>query len=123
MENYLKIKDSQNRKAMSKLRTSSHLLKIETGRWTNIARDNRICTQCGQNTVEDEYHFLFASTIHEKERNISFEKIKTKTNINLFDASKHVENLKLLFKSDSLLCSFHTLGEYIKNSFLHKEQT
>ena len=44
MENYLKIKDYQNRKAICKLRTSSHLLKIETGRWTNIARENRICT-------------------------------------------------------------------------------
>ena len=37
MEHYLKIKDYQNRKAISKLRTSSHLLKIETGRRTNIA--------------------------------------------------------------------------------------
>ena len=41
-----------------------HLLKIETGRWTNIARDNRICTQCRQNTVEDDYHFLFDCTMH-----------------------------------------------------------
>ena len=55
MENYLKIKNCQNRKAISKLRTSSHLLKIEKGRWTNIARENRICTRCRQNTVEDEY--------------------------------------------------------------------
>ena len=102
MENYLKIKDYQNRKAICKLRTSSHLLKIETGRWTNIARENRICTQCRQNTVEDEYHFLFDCTMHANERNISFEKIKTKTNINLFDASKQVENLKLLFKCGSL---------------------
>ena len=72
MENYLKIKDYQNRKAISKVRTSSHL-KIETGRWTNRARENRIYTQCRQNTVEDEYHFLFDCTMHAKERNISFE--------------------------------------------------
>ena len=121
MENYLKIKDYQNRKAICKLRTSSHL-KIETGRWTNIARENRICTQCRQNTVEDEYHFLFDCTMHANERNISFEKIKTKTNINLFDASKQVENLKLLFKCGSL-CSLNTLGKFNKDSFSHREET
>ena len=122
MENYLKIKDYQNIKATSKLRTSSHLLKIATGRWTTIARENRICTQCRQNTVEDEYHFLFDCTMHAEERNISFEKIKTKTNINLFDASKQVGYLKLLFKSDSL-CSLKTLGKFIKNSLSHREET
>ena len=121
MENYLKIKDYQNRKAICKLRTSSRL-KIETGIWTKIARENRICTQCRQNTVEDEYHFLFDCTMHANERNISFEKIKTKTNINLFDASKQVENLKLLFKCGSL-CSLNTLGKFIKDSFSHREET
>ena len=121
MENYLKIKDYQNRKAICKLRTSSHLLKIETGRWTNIARENRICTQCRQNTVEDEYHFLFDCTMHANERNISFEKIKTKTNINLFDASKQVENLKLFL--NVALCSLNTLGKFIEDSFSHREET
>ena len=121
MENYLKIKDYQNRKAICKLRTSSHHLKIETGRWTNIARKNRICTHCRQNTVEDEYHFLFDCTMHANERNISFEKIKTKTNINLFDASKQVENLKLFL--NVALCSLNTLGKFIEDSFSHREET
>ena len=66
----------------------------------NIGRENRICTQCRQIT-DGEYHILFDCTMHANERNISFEKIKTKTDINLFDASKQVENIKLLFKSDS----------------------
>ena len=121
MENYLKINDYQNRKAISKLRTSSHRLTIETGRWTNIIRENRICTQCGQNKVEDEYHFLFDCSKHTIERNISFEKIKTKTNINLFDNSKQVENLKLLFQSDSI-SSLNTLGKFIKNSFSNRQE-
>ena len=57
--------------------------------------------------LEDEHGVLFDCTMHAKERNIYFEKIKTKTNINFFDALKHVENLKLLFKSDSP-CSSNT---------------
>ena len=97
MENYLKINDYENRKAISKLRTSSHHLRIETGRWANVAREHRICIHCGQNTVEDEYHFLFDCPRHISERNISFEKIKNKTNIDLFDSPQRTENLKLLF--------------------------
>ena len=120
-ENYLKIKDFQNRKAISKLRTGNHRLTIETGRWTNIVRENRICTQCSQNKVEDEYHFLFDCYKHTVERNIAFEKIKNKTDINLFDTTQQTENLKMLFKSDSL-CAQNILGKFIRISFSNREE-
>ena len=119
-ENYLKVKDFQNRQAISKLRTGNHRLAIETGRWTNIVRENRICTQCSQTKIEDEYHFLFDCYKHTVERNIAFEKIKTKTDINLFDASKQIENLKLLFASNSLY-SLNTLGKFIRASLSNRE--
>ena len=119
MENYLKVNDYENRKAISKLRTSSHHLRIETGRWTNVAREHRICIQCRQNTVEDEYHFLFDCSRHISERNISFEKIKNKTNIDLFDTPQRTENLQLLFKSNSI-CSLNILGKFIRNSFSNR---
>ena len=121
MENYLNINDYENRKAISKLRTSSHHLRIETGRWANIVREHRICIQCRQNTVEDEYHFLFDCSRHISERNIYFEKIKNKTNIDLFDASQRTENLQLLFKSNSI-CSLNILGKFIRNSFSNRDE-
>ena len=121
MESYLKVKDFQNRQAISKLRTGNHHLAIETGRWTNIVRENRLCTQCSENNVEDEYHFLFDCYKHTVERNIAFEKIKTKTDINLFDASKQSQNLKLLLKSHSL-CSLNTLGKFISVSLSNREE-
>lgn len=121
MENYLKVNDYENRKAISKLRTSSHHLRIETGRWTNVAREHRICIQCRQNTVEDEYHFLFDCSRHISERNISFEKIKNKTNIDLFDTPQRTENLQLLFKSNSI-CSLNILGKFIRNSFSNRDE-
>ena len=64
MENDLKINNYDNRNAITKLRTSNHLLAIETGRWNNIPRENRTCTQCGQNKIEDECHFLFDCAKH-----------------------------------------------------------
>ena len=34
-------------------------LHIETGRFRNIRVENRLCTLCNNNQVEDEFHFLF----------------------------------------------------------------
>lgn len=43
---------------LTRLRTSQHHLFIDTGRWRNIARENRRCILCSSNQVEDEIHFL-----------------------------------------------------------------
>ena len=52
------IFDNKFRISLTKFRLSSHDLAIETGRYTNIPRDQRICLQCNMNMVESEYHFL-----------------------------------------------------------------
>ena len=40
---------------MTKLRGSNLRIPIETGRWYNIPKDERVCTLCGQ-TIGDEFH-------------------------------------------------------------------
>jgi hypothetical protein len=40
------------------MRTSNLHLPIETGRWANIPRQDRICTLCNEN-IGDEVHILF----------------------------------------------------------------
>jgi len=67
-ETYLLIKNFENRRAITKLRTSSHKLEIETGRYNNIPRDQRICKNCTLNKIEDEYHLLFECHMHGIER-------------------------------------------------------
>ena len=49
--------DERKRVVFSKFRTSSHSLKIETGRWTRIAAEGRLC-DCGKG-VQDESHEVF----------------------------------------------------------------
>ena len=49
VEDYLRI-------AFTRLRTSSHRLKVETGRWSRIPREQRLCT-CGMG-VQTEEHVL-----------------------------------------------------------------
>jgi hypothetical protein len=36
----------------------SHVLNRESGRYSNIVRNERICTMYNKKSVEDEYHFI-----------------------------------------------------------------
>ena len=59
LENYLLIiKDFELRRSLTRLRLSSHTLKIEKGRHLGIPRHNRLCLRCSDGEVEDETHFL-----------------------------------------------------------------
>ena len=40
------------------MRISAHNLNIETGRFYNLDRHERVCSMCNLNVVEDEYHFI-----------------------------------------------------------------
>ena len=58
-EKYLDdISESKYRIALSRLRTSSHSLFIETRRYDRTARAARLCKTCNMNKTEDEYHFI-----------------------------------------------------------------
>ena len=59
MEEYLnKITDLRYRNALTRLRTSSHTLEIERGRYTTPKTpvSDRLCISC--NVIENEFHFL-----------------------------------------------------------------
>ena len=47
-----------SRKSLVKLRISSHKLRIETGRYDKVPRDERLCSLCNCNKIEDETYFL-----------------------------------------------------------------
>ena len=49
--------DERKRVVFTKFRTSSHSLKVETGRWSRVLRENRLCG-CGVG-VQDEHHVVF----------------------------------------------------------------
>ena len=61
MEKYLDL-PPYLRVPTTRLRTSAHSLRIETGRYnlpTAILADKHICGHCTSQLVEDELHFLF----------------------------------------------------------------
>ena len=49
--------DERKRGVFTKFRVSSHSLKVETGRWSRIERENRLC-DC-ERGVQDETHVVF----------------------------------------------------------------
>ena len=57
MEPYLSLLDPNLRKSVSQIRLSCHKLPIETGRYLNIPRQDRLCTFC-KYTVGSEKHYL-----------------------------------------------------------------
>ena len=50
----VEVVDDYLRIAFTRLRTSSHRLKVETGRWSRIPRERRVC-QCGMDVQTEEH--------------------------------------------------------------------
>ena len=69
---------NHSRKALVKLRISSHKLRIETGRYDKIPREERLCNLCNSNKIEDETHFLLDCPRYSLIRDMFFSKIESK---------------------------------------------
>ena len=74
-EKYLEINNFKTRQSICKIRISAHSLNIETGRYKNIERSERKCTNCFMGDVEDEQHFIMNCPLYENIRKIFFHKI------------------------------------------------
>ena len=64
-----KVNVKKFRTALSKLRTLSHRLEIEVGRWARpqkILKENRKCRIC--NTLENEFRFIIKCLLFEDNR-------------------------------------------------------
>ena len=46
------------RRMLTKLRGGTAELRVETGRWSGLQREERICKQCTLGEMEDEVHFV-----------------------------------------------------------------
>ena len=91
-QNYLSIFLSVKKKiSIAKIRTNSHELHSETGRWSipKMPRDEIVCHLCDTKRVEDEKHFLldFLAYTHIRSH---FQNICHNTNLpNLFTPQKY----------------------------------
>lgn len=61
--NYVKINLSKGSRVIAQLRFGSLPLMDGTGSYTNIPRDNRLCTQCNLHAVESNLNCIFFSNV------------------------------------------------------------
>ena len=49
---------------ITKLRVSCHILNIEKGRHAKLYVEQRLCTKCNLNMIEDEQHFIIVCPMY-----------------------------------------------------------
>ena len=104
------------------MRTSSHNLEIETGRWVNAKRYERMCKRCNENKIEDESHLLFESKAYTEKRLTSFQFIQSQLGIDLSRGLRKSDNLKKLFSSNNIN-AMSALGKFVEQAFDKRQAT
>jgi hypothetical protein len=104
-EPYLHVIENKKwRQAITRLRTSSHDLEIEKGRYLKIKEAERICKQCKTGEVEDECHFLIKCEAYSDERQALFKSISMQCN-NFNKLSDHDKfNWLMVNESPNICC-------------------
>ena len=111
LENYLlSFSNFKMRPLFTKFR--DHSLEIETGRYKNITREERICKNCNLNEIGDEYHFFLKCTANHSLRNNLFNKIIL--NKSDFIEEIPLNKIKILLNANSELLA--EVVDFIKQS-------
>ena len=115
LENYLLCCKFNDRKFFSRLRTSSHQLKIETGRHKRplIPSEARFCPTC-EDAVEDELHFLLHCKLYSSLRNSLFDSLNF---VNFNSYSEKDKFIYLMSYNDGDPEIANTIVTFIKSAF------
>ncbi len=116
VEKYLLLNiDKYEKSLLSQLRYGILPLRIETGRYVNETREERVCTLCTSNTIESVEHFLFECEAYDTLR-LPF----------VTNAQSVIENWEDLTQTECLKLLFElmprALARYVKNIFLHRRE-
>ncbi len=103
--------DRYEKSLLSQLRYGILPLRVETGRFVNEARCDRICTVCDSGQVEDQIHFVFHCNLYAEQRYDLT--LKARNVIANWDFMSDTDKLRALFKNMT-----RVLGRYIKTIFM-----
>ena len=114
-EKYLTyVKIVEHRKAISKLRTSSHDLPVEKQRLLKIPCYKRLCNLCTSSVVGDEFHVLFECT------SIILQKLRDEALLQILDISPQLALLPLMSKFIYIMSCCDEIITRIVAPCLHK---
>ena len=118
MENYLNmLYCKSSRICLTKLRISSHKLRIEFARYgrERLERNERLCQLCDINEIEDEFHFVLKCKVF-KELRIRYIKKYYYTHTSMY---KFIELLQSKNKSVLInLCKYITTADKKRNELM-----
>jgi hypothetical protein len=103
------IKSKANRRMLARIRTGSHILIIETGRWAGEALSSRVCPNYSSGAIENEYHFIFECPTYGEIRS-------TREFICLFKAPWSLETV--LEDNSPLICEYMSLCLELREAHL-----
>lgn len=99
----------KHRKALSRLRLSSHRLRIESGRYDKKCPINEWkCIYCNSNDVEDEYHFVLVCDFYTELRKLYIKKY--------YHVRPNMAKFITLLNSGSII-TLKKLGKYVHECF------
>ena len=76
-----------------KFYTVNHKLPIETGRYTRIPRNERVCKMCNSGQLEDKFHFFFeCPTLKELRNKFLLANIYKRSNVINFGRILNIKN-------------------------------
>jgi len=112
VKNYVSMNlNRQERSVAAQFRSGILPLRVETGRFRGEAVEERLCTFCKQNVVEDEMHFLFHCDCY----------IDLKDNLNQIMHENHLDNkteieiVNFLFQNNP-----RQIAKYLTSAFLKR---
>ena len=85
------------------MRSGSHQLKIERGRWAKEEEADRLCKVCATGKIESEKHFLLDCYVFERYRRAMFNRILQETGYDLMSMKDDPSWLLEVLIGDGLL--------------------
>ena len=121
VERYVKLNmSSRERSIIAQIRMGILPIRIETGRFTNLKINERICQFCNLREIEDEIHFIFDCELYTPTRQDFFNKIAIE--VDDFYNMNNLDRLKLF--NTSYVRQFAKFLQKIfqeRKSFEHKD--
>ena len=123
-EHYLTdIKNFHHRSQLTQLRISAHKLNIETGRYKNIPKENRICHWCkvclGIDKIETEKHFFAECDFNSKIRTEMIKRVQPLLNINMNDTIKLFQSSNIEPRERGIVNNI--VGKYLGRMLKNRE--
>ena len=117
IESYLELKNVNQKKNITKLRTSSHNLMIEKGRYLNLNREERLCPD---KITEDEIRFLFICPLYKHLRNYFFAYMSIQCQLELTHLSIS-DKIAAVFQQNNSKINFQ-LGAFVSKCFEYRDK-